>query len=72
MIDKIRNNINLMKGKRFIFKIRNIRNKSEIFCGTILEVYERLFVVSKDDGNNVSFMYADILVGNIEIKNEMC
>lgn len=57
-----------MKGKRCIFKFCNIRNISEIFCGTILEVYDRIFVVNKEDGNNVSYMYADILVGNIEIK----
>ena len=71
MIIKIKNDIFNKKNKFYKFKINNIRNKSEIICGCICEVYDKVFVIKTIDGINHSFAYSDVLTGVIEIQDEI-
>lgn len=67
MIEKIKKDLADMKYKKINIKVNNIRNKSEMLKGKIMEIYPRVFVVETTDGLNRSFSYADVLIGNIEI-----
>lgn len=59
----IRNNIS----KEVSIKVKGIRNKNEHLKGVIKECYPNVFIVSTSKGNK-SFSYADVLIGNIEVK----
>ena len=67
MIDKIKNELYSIKGKRINIKINNIRNKEENIICVVKELYNRVFIVETLDGISRSFNYADILTGNIEL-----
>ena len=71
MIDKIKKDILGKYGVTYMFKINNIRNKSEYFVGKISEIYDRVFVVKSEDERCISFTYSDILMGNVEIHEKM-
>ena len=71
MIDKIKKDIVSKYGLTYMFKINNIRNKSEYVVGKISEIYDRVFVVKSEDDKCTSFTYSDILTGNVEIHDKM-
>ena len=48
-------------------KVKGIRNKNELFVGSITDCYPNVFMISTDKGNK-SFSYTDVLIGNIEVK----
>lgn len=72
MIDKIKKDIVSKVGKNYIFKINNIRNRIECVEGSIVEVYDRVFIVNTDSDLVLSFNYSDVLTGNVEIQDKMC
>ena len=65
MIEKIRNDIISLKGKRIKFKYNGSRNQIEEFEGIILSCYKYIFIIRVDNLNK-SFSYSDILIGNLE------
>lgn len=72
MIEKIKKDIVSKVGKNYIFKINNIRNRIECVEGSIVEVYDRVFIVNTDSDLVLSFNYSDVLTGNVEIQDKMC
>lgn len=72
MIEKIKKDIVSKVGKNYIFKINNIRNRMECVEGSIVEVYDRVFIVNTDSDLVLSFNYSDVLTGNVEIQDKMC
>lgn len=67
MIDKIKKELLELKNKKIDLKVNNLRNKSEIVTGRIIEYYDRLFILKTKSDLLRSFNYSDILIGNIEI-----
>ena len=72
MIEKIKKDIVSKLGKNYIFKINNIRNRMECVEGSIVEVYDRVFIVNTNSDLVLSFNYSDVLTGNVEIQDKMC
>ena len=68
MIDKIKNELYSIKGKRINIKINNIRNKEENIICVVKELYNRVFIVDTLDGISRSFNYSDVLTGNVELE----
>ena len=68
MIDKIKNELYSIKGKRVNIKINNIRNKEENIICVVKELYNRVFIVETLDGISRSFNYSDVLTGNVELE----
>ena len=67
MIDKIKKELLELKNKKVDLKVNNLRNKSEIVTGKIIEYYDRIFILEKERDLIRSFNYSDILIGNVEI-----
>ena len=66
MINKIRNDLIKLKGKKIRFRYNGSRNQIEEFEGIIKECYD--YVVIIDLGHmNKSFSYSDILIGALEV-----
>ena len=66
MIDKIKDNIVSLKGKKIKFRYNGSRNQIEEFEGIITNCYNFVFII--DVGNiNKSFSYSDVLIGNLDI-----
>lgn len=69
-IEKVKNKINLYKGKTKNFKFNGTRNKIEEFSGMIVDTYPSIFIVKVIDNNIVkSFSYSDVLIHKLVIKN---
>ena len=68
-IQKIKNNLENSKGKKFCFKFNGSRNQIEEFTGTIENTYNYVFLVKADNENDQirSFSYTDILTESLEI-----
>ena len=67
MIDKIKKELLELKNKKVDLKVNNLRNKSEIVTGKIIEYYDRLFILETESDLLRSFNYSDILIGNVVI-----
>lgn len=67
MIDKIKNELLDLKNRKIDLKVNNLRNKSEIVTGRIVEYYDRLFILKTETDLLRSFNYSDILIGNVEV-----
>ena len=68
MIEKIKNDLLLLKNKHITVCIYNMRNKTECIRGYIKDFYPQVFIVKCDDNIIRSFNYSDLLTKNIEIK----
>ena len=68
-IEKVKDRINLYKGKTINFRFNGTRNKIEEFSGIIVDTYPSIFLVRIDDNNIVkSFSYSDVLIRKLIIK----
>lgn len=68
ILDNIKKKIEMNKGllKRFVF--HGTRNQNEEFEGTIIKMYNSLFLIKTIDGQIRSYSYADVLISNLEIR----
>lgn len=68
ILDNVKKKIEMNKGllKRFVF--HGTRNQNEEFEGTIIKMYNSLFLVKTIDGQIRSYSYADVLISNLEIR----
>ena len=68
ILDNVKKKIEMNKGllKRFVF--HGTRNQNEEFEGTIIKMYNSLFLVKTMDGQIRSYSYADVLISNLEIR----
>lgn len=64
MIEKIKNDINLLKGKKTKILVDVGRNKREEYEGEVLETYSKIWTF-KTNADIKSFCYSDILINNV-------
>ena len=68
-IEKVKDKINLSKGKIFNFRFNGSRNKIEEFSGIIVDTYPSIFIVKVIDNDILkSFSYSDVLIHKLLIK----
>jgi uncharacterized protein Veg len=67
-IQKIKENIKSILGKRVEIIYNGSRNKVESYIGVIKEIYDYIFIVEVDDNLKKSFSYVDVLIGVVNIK----
>ena len=66
MIEKIKNDIIQLRGKKIKFRYNGTRNQIEEFDGVITNCYRYVFII--DLGYiNKSFSYSDVLIGNLDV-----
>ena len=66
MIEKIRNNIIELRGKKIKFRYNGSRNQIEEFEGIIVNCYSYVFIIDLGDSKK-SFSYSDVLIGNLDV-----
>ena len=66
MINKVRDNIIINKGKTRKFRFNGARNQIEEFEGKINGVYNYVFTIKTINDETKSFSYSDVLIGNLE------
>ena len=66
MIDKVRNNMMLLKDKRIKFRYNGSRNQIEEFEGVITDCYNYVFIIVLDNKRK-SFSYSDVLIGVLDV-----
>lgn len=72
-IEKIKNSIEDIKGKKIMFRFNGSRNQIEEFSGTIENVYNYIFLVKIDNEFESlrSFSYTDVLTESLEIFDDI-
>ena len=68
MIEKIKKDISILKGKKTKIFVDVGRNKREEYEGVILETYNKVLTF-KTDTDIKSFCYSDILINNVIISS---
>ena len=69
-IEKVKNRIDLYKGKIVNFKFNGTRNKIEEFVGIITQTYPSIFIVRNIENMSIkSFSYSDVLIRKLVIKD---
>ena len=67
-IEKIKNEVKNMVGKKILAKVDIGRNKYEYIEGVVINTYPFLFTI-KTNNEIKSFSYSDVLTKNIVFKN---
>ena len=68
-IDKVKDRIDLCKGKIVNFRFNGTRNKIEEFTGDITHTYPSIFIVRNISNKELkSFSYSDVLIRKLIIK----
>ena len=68
-IEKIKDRIDLCKGKIVNFRFNGTRNKIEEFTGIITNTYPSIFIVKNINNEELkSFSYSDVLIRKLIIK----
>ena len=69
-IKRLKDKIELLKGKKIHLKINGSRNQTEEFECIIIETYNYIFIVNVIEKNiKKCFSYSDVLINHIEIIN---
>lgn len=67
-IEKVRDKMNLYKGKTVNFRFNGSRNQIEEFSGIVLDTYPSIFTVQVGEMEIIkSFSYSDILIEKLEV-----
>lgn len=66
MIEKVREKVCDLKGKKIRFRYNGSRNQIEEFEGVIVACYNYVFVIDTDKVNR-SFSYSDVFIGVLEL-----
>ncbi len=70
-IEKIRENINQMKGETRHFRFRGTRGQIDEFDGIITDTFKGVFLVKSIREDRVkSYSYSDILIENLTIQKD--
>ncbi len=69
MINKVKEDIKSIKGKKKHFRFNGARNQIEEFDGIIIGIYNYIFTIKivSDKNELKSFTYSDVLIDNLEI-----
>ena len=57
--------VNILKGRKIVFKINTGRNNFISVIGRITQVYPSVFVISDDEGQTRTFSYNDVVMKSI-------
>ena len=68
MLDEIKKNITLLKGKKIKVYVDIGRNKNEMYEGVILNTYQNIWTL-KTNTDIKSFGYKDVLINNVVISS---
>ena len=68
MLDEIKKNITLLKGKKIKVYVDIGRNKNEMYEGLILNTYQNIWTL-KTKTDIKSFGYKDVLINNVVISS---
>ena len=68
MLDEIKKNITLLKGKKIKVYVDIGRNKNEMYEGVILNTYKNIWTL-KTKTDIKSFGYKDVLINNVVISS---
>lgn len=68
-LDKIKNEIDNLKGKDINLEVNIGRKKYKYFNGKIESVYPSVFTFLDDEGNLKTYSYNDLLCGDVKILN---
>lgn len=71
ILDKVKELVKRSEGKTKKFVFHGTRNQKEEFIGVITKVYNSLFLIRTVDGQIRSYSYADVLISNLEILEEV-
>lgn len=66
MIEKVKQRVCDLKGKKIKFRYNGSRNQVEEFEGEIVSCYNYVFVIETDKINR-SFSYSDVFIGVLEL-----
>ena len=66
MINKVRNDITKLVGKKLQFRYNGSRNQIEEFEGIITSCYNYVFIIDSDNIKK-SFSYSDVLIGVLDV-----
>ena len=70
MIEKVRNRIQSLKGRKLYFKYRGSRNQIEEFVGYVDCIYPNVFTIRLiDNGIIKSYSYNDVLIHKLVFKS---
>lgn len=69
-IEKVKDKINLFKGKTVSFKFNGTRNKNEEFKGVITQTYPEVFIIKIADDMVRCFSYSDVLIRKLVIRED--
>lgn len=70
-LDKVKEVVRSNKGIERSFRFKGTRNQIDEFSGTIIDMYQAIFIISvNDNGSKIkSFSYSDLLTESLEIIN---
>lgn len=65
-VSDIKEEIESLVNKQIMIKVSGSRSRNQMFKGVVNQVYPNIFTVIVD-GNNMSFTYADVAIGDVMI-----
>ena len=65
-VSDIKEEIGSLVNKQIMIKVSGSRSRNQMFKGVVNQVYPNIFTVIVD-GNNMSFTYADVAIGDVKI-----
>lgn len=65
-VSDIKEEIESLVNKQIMIKVSGSRSRNQMFKGVVNQVYPNIFTVIVD-GNNMSFTYADVAIGDVKI-----
>ena len=65
-VSDIREEIESLVNKQIMIKVSGSRSRNQMFKGVVNQVYPNIFTVIVE-GNNMSFTYADVAIGDVKI-----
>ena len=63
-VSDIKEEIESLVNKQIMIKVSGSRSRNQMFKGVVNQVYPNIFTVIVD-GNNMSFTYADVAIGDV-------
>ncbi len=66
-LDDVKNLIRQNMGRSVVVRVYGLRNKKQVYYGTISAVYPNIFMLNAD-GENKSFSYADVITKEVVIE----
>ncbi|MDY3948039.1 MAG: Veg family protein [Bacilli bacterium] len=65
-VSDIKEEIESLVNKQIMIKVSGSRSRNQMFKGVVNQVYPNIFTVIVE-GNNMSFTYADVVIGDVKI-----